>query len=102
MDTQKISEFTLRADEMLHKMHTANELLKRSGKFTSPDFKLTLTDIKTLCELGETAVLAMELFPDQLSQHKGTVDSILHSLKMIEDVDLEKMLQLMSLFNSME
>lgn len=100
MDQQKINDFTDKADEMLHKMFTMNELLKRSGKLSSPDFKLSLTDFKSLIELGETLSLAMELIPDQKPQ-KDMIDQMVRGLKQMKDLDLEKMMQMVTLLNAM-
>ena len=100
MDNQKLNDFTGKADVMLHKMLTMNELLKRSGKLSSPDYKLSLTDFKSLIELGETLSLAMELMPAQKSQ-KEMVDQMVKGLRQVEDMDLEKMIQMVSLFSAM-
>ncbi|MBR6700483.1 MAG: hypothetical protein IKL72_02010 [Firmicutes bacterium] len=101
MGNEKIQDFTTRADIMLHKMHIANELLKRSDKLSSSDTKLSLTDLKTLSEIGQTVSLAMELFPDDSIPQKDSINSLVKSLKKMEDLDLEKMMQLMSLFNAL-
>ena len=100
MDNQKLNDFTGKADAMLHKMTTMNELLKRSGKLSSPDYKLSLTDFKGLIELGETLSLAMELMPAQKPQ-KDMVDQMIKGLRQIEGMDLEKMMQMVTLFSAM-
>lgn len=101
MSNEKLQDFTTRADVMLKKMQIANELLKRSEKLSSSDSKLSLTDLKTLSELGQTVSLAMELFPDESIPQKDTINNMVSSLKRMEDLDLAKMMQLMSLFNAL-
>lgn len=101
MNSEKIQDFTSRADIMLNKMQIANELLKRSEKLKSSDSKLSLTDLKTLSEIGQTVSLAMELFPDESIPQKDTINNLVSSLKKMEDLDLAKMMQLMSLFNAL-
>ena len=100
MDNNNFDDFTSKADVMLHKMLKMNELLKRSTKLTSPDYKLSLTDFKSLVELGETVSLALELMPGENPQ-KDTINNLVKSLKQMEDMDLEKMMQLVSLFSAM-
>ncbi|MDO4482469.1 MAG: hypothetical protein Q4C14_07065 [Bacillota bacterium] len=101
MSSEKLQDFTTRADVMLKKMQIANELLKRSEKLSSSGSKLSLTDLKTLSELGQTVSLAMELFPDESIPQKDTINSMVGTLKRMEDLDLAKMMQLMSLFNAL-
>lgn len=101
MGNEKIHDFTTRADVMLHKMQIANELLKRSDKLSSVETKISLTDIKTLSEIGQTVSLAMELFPEESVPQKDTINNLVKSLKKMEDLDLAKMMQLMSLFNAL-
>lgn len=101
MSNEKLQDFTTRADVMLKKMQIANELLKRSEKLSSADSKLSLTDLKTLSEIGQTVSLAMELFPDDSIPQKETINHLVNSLKRMEDLDLAKMMQLMSLFNAL-
>ena len=101
MSNEKLQDFTTRADVMLKKMQIANELLKRSEKLSSSDSKLSLTDLKTLSELGQTVSLAMERFPDERIPQKDTINNMVSSLKRMEDLDLAKMMQLMSLFNAL-
>lgn len=101
MEKEKLHDFTTRADIMLHKMQVANELLKRSDKLSSSGTKLSLTDIKTLSEIGQTVSLALELFPDDSVPQKDTINNLVKSLKKMEDLDLAKMMQLMSLFNAL-
>lgn len=101
MSNEKLQDFTTRADVMLKKMQIANELLKRSEKLSSSDSRLSLTDLKTLSELGQTVSLAMELFPDESIPQKDTINNMVSSLKRMEDLDLAKMMQLMSLFNAL-
>ncbi|MBE6020679.1 MAG: hypothetical protein IJC41_02880 [Firmicutes bacterium] len=101
MGNEKIQEFTTRADIMLHKMQIANELLKRSDKLSCSDTKLSLTDLKTISEIGQTVSLAMELFPDESVPQKETINNLVKSLKKMEDLDIAKMMQLMSLFNAL-
>ena len=101
MGNEKIQDFTTRADIMLRKMQIANELLKRSEKFSSSETKPSLTDLKTLSEIGQTVSLAMELFPDESIPQKDSINNLVKSLKKMEDLDLEKMMQLMSLFNAL-
>ncbi len=101
MNSEKLQDFTSRADIMLNKMQIANELLKRSEKLKSSDSKLSLTDLKTLSEIGQTVSLAMELFPDESIPQKDTINNLVNSLKKMEDLDLAKMMQLMSLFNAL-
>lgn len=100
MSKEKLQDFTTRADLMLGKMQIANELLKRSERLSSSS-KLSLTDLKTLSELGQTVSLAMELFPEESIPQKETINSMVSTLKKMEELDLEKMLQLMSLFNAL-
>ena len=55
---------------------------------------------KSLVELGETVSLALDLMPGESSQ-KDTINGLVKGLKQLEDMDLEKMMQLVSLFSAM-
>ncbi len=99
MNRNKVEDFTQRADRMLHKMQTANELLRRAGRLSDPSFRLSLTDLKSLAQLGETLSLAMELVPTDPSR-KETVDQLVDGLKKVQDLDLGALLQLASLFSA--
>jgi len=43
----------------------------------------------------------MELFPEESLPQKDTINNLVSSLKKMEDLDLAKMIQLMSLFNAL-